>query len=232
VPAFGTNPIINLPFPVAAKTGTSNDFRDNWTMGYTPDLVVGVWVGNADYTPMQNTTGLTGAAPIWAEFMQTGIQVITGGNPTAFTQPEGIREYTICKLSGTEPSEHCPESRTEVFAYDQPPLSKEYDLWQETTVDTWTGLKASPDCQGTSDDKLTLFITDSWAIRWVLQNEDGENWALDHGFSRPIVITPARACSASDSQPIIQITSLSEGQVLTTSPHILSGTIDATSYFD
>src|SRR5690606_31013853 len=62
-PMFGYNSILNLPFPAAAKTGTTNDFRDNWTMGYTPDLVVGVWVGNADYTPMINTTGVEGAAP-------------------------------------------------------------------------------------------------------------------------------------------------------------------------
>ncbi len=69
-PAFGPNSVLNLPFQVAAKTGTTNDFRDNWTMGFTPDLSVGVWVGNPDYTEMKNTSGLTGAAPIWAEFMQ------------------------------------------------------------------------------------------------------------------------------------------------------------------
>jgi membrane peptidoglycan carboxypeptidase len=81
-PMFGSNSVLALPFQVAAKTGTTNDFRDNWTLGYTPDLAVGVWVGNPDYTPMVNTTGLTGAAPIWAEFMQTAVQNITGGNPT------------------------------------------------------------------------------------------------------------------------------------------------------
>jgi len=232
VPAFGTNPIINLPFPVAAKTGTSNDFRDNWTLGYTPDLVVGVWVGNADYTPMQNTTGLSGAAPIWAEFMQTGIQVVTGGNPTSFNRPPGIIDQTICSLSGTEPSERCPEQRMEVFAFDQPPLSKENDLWQQIDIDTWTGLKSSVECSSFVEEKLTLFITDPWAIRWVLQNEQGENWALDHGFTRPIIITPTRECRASDSRPVIQITNLSGGQVLTSSSLDLVGIIDATSDFD
>ena len=54
----------NLPFQAAGKTGTTNDFRDNWTLGYVPELAVGVWVGNADYSPMQNVSGLTGAAPI------------------------------------------------------------------------------------------------------------------------------------------------------------------------
>ncbi|MGB8252707.1 MAG: penicillin-binding transpeptidase domain-containing protein, partial [Anaerolineaceae bacterium] len=232
VPAFGANPIINLPFPVAAKTGTSNDFRDNWTLGYTPDLVVGVWVGNADYTPMLNTTGLSGAAPIWADFMQTGIQVVTGGNPTLFNRPPGIIDQTICSLSGTEPSERCPGQRTEVFAFDQPPLSKENDLWQQIDFDTWTGLKSSVECSGFVEEKLTLFITDPWAIRWVLQNEQGENWALDHGFTRPIIITPMRECKASDSHPVIQITNLSDGQILTSGSLDLAGIIDATTDFD
>ncbi|MBN2677939.1 MAG: transglycosylase domain-containing protein [Anaerolineaceae bacterium] len=232
IPAFGTNPIINLPFPVAAKTGTSNDFRDNWTMGYTPDLVVGVWVGNADYTPMLNTTGLSGAAPIWAEFMQTGIQVITGGNPSAFTRPAGIIDRTICTLSGSEPSDKCPNQMVEVFAFDQPPLSSDYDLWQETEIDTWTGLESSAECSGSSEEKLTLYITDTWAIRWVLQNEAGENWALDHGFTRPIIITPNQLCRASDSQPITQLSNPTAGQVITTNPVDLVGIIDATSNFD
>ncbi len=52
--AFGPNSVLELPFPAAVKTGTTNDFRDNWTIGFTPDLVVGVWVGNPDYTPMKN----------------------------------------------------------------------------------------------------------------------------------------------------------------------------------
>jgi penicillin-binding protein 1C len=232
IPAFGSNPIINLPFPVAAKTGTSNDFRDNWTMGYTPDLVVGVWVGNADYTPMLNTTGLTGAAPIWAEFMKTGIQVVTGGNPSPFARPEGIIDRTICNLSGVEPSNHCPDQRIEVFAFDQPPLSSDFDLWQEAEIDTWTGLISSPVCKGSSQEKLTLYTTDTWAIRWVLQNEAGENWALDHGFTRPITITPNRECNSSDSQPIIQLDAPAEGQVLASTPFEIIGIIDATSNFE
>ncbi|MBI4769196.1 MAG: hypothetical protein HY784_01980 [Chloroflexi bacterium] len=69
-PSFGQNNPLNLTFPAAAKTGTTNDFRDNWTVGYTPVLAVGVWVGNADNSPMaEGVSGLTGAAPIWAAFM-------------------------------------------------------------------------------------------------------------------------------------------------------------------
>ena len=91
VPTYGTNSVLNLPFQAAVKTGTSNDSRDNWTLGFTPDLAVGVWVGNADYPPMVNTTGVTGAGPIWAEFMTYAINHLTGGNPTPFAIPEWDR---------------------------------------------------------------------------------------------------------------------------------------------
>lgn len=72
-PAFGVNTPFNLSYPAAAKTGTTTSFRDNWTMGFTRNLIVGVWAGNSDGRPMKGVTGVTGAAPIWSQFMQTVI---------------------------------------------------------------------------------------------------------------------------------------------------------------
>jgi len=69
-PAFGVNNPLRLSQPAAAKTGTTTDWRDNWTVGFTRYLVAGVWAGNSDGRPMRNTSGLTGAAPIWNDFMQ------------------------------------------------------------------------------------------------------------------------------------------------------------------
>ncbi len=69
-PAFGANSTLRLSRPAAAKTGTTSDFRDNWTVGYNRYLVAGVWAGNTDGHPMRNTSGLTGAAPIWQAFME------------------------------------------------------------------------------------------------------------------------------------------------------------------
>ncbi len=90
-PAFGPNSVLNLPFPAAVKTGTTNDFRDNWTMGWTPDLAVGVWIGNADYTPMGKISGVTGAAPVWNAFMQFAVPRLTDNQPTAFARPSSHR---------------------------------------------------------------------------------------------------------------------------------------------
>lgn len=90
-PAFGVNNPLRISQPAAVKTGTTSDWRDNWTVGYTRYLVVGVWAGNSDGRPMRNTSGLTGAAPIWSGFMQAVLAdpvllatLEAAGDPTAW----------------------------------------------------------------------------------------------------------------------------------------------------
>jgi membrane peptidoglycan carboxypeptidase len=230
-PAFGPNSVINLPFQAAAKTGTTNDFRDNWAIGYTPDLVVGTWVGNADYTPMQGTSGLTGAAPIWATFMQSAIQQITGGNPTPFIKPSGVLERVVCAISGTEPSQWCPSQHSEYFAADQLPLPKGFDLWQKATIDTWTGLLSSPECSEYIDQKTALNVTENWAIKWIKETEQGKTWAEQMGFDAPIFFTPKETCKSNNSRPLLSFTSPKEGDVVISSPLSIFGLAGATSNF-
>jgi membrane peptidoglycan carboxypeptidase len=105
VPAFGQFAYTYLGLadrPVASKTGTTSDFKDNLTMGYTPDLVTGVWVGNPDDTPMPGSTGITGAAPAWHAFMYDALQNST---PLQFIQPTGILTATVARYAppGTMP---------------------------------------------------------------------------------------------------------------------------------
>lgn len=231
-PAFGPNSILNLPFQSGAKTGTTNDFRDNWTVGYTPDLSVGVWVGNADYTPMQNVSGLSGAAPIWAEFMQVAIQQVTGGNPSPFVRPAGVIERVICEVSGTEPSNLCPSQRREFFAADQPSLPQEEDLWKKLAVDTWTGLAASSACDKFTEEKMTLNVTDPWAMRWIRRDPSGQAWAEEMGFSQPVFFVPARQCQADDSRPLVQFTTPRPGDTIRNNPLEIFGQAGATADFD
>ena len=231
IPAFGTNSIINLPFKAAAKTGTTNDFRDNWTLGYTPDLAVGVWVGNADYTPMQDTSGLTGAAPIWAQVMQEGIQQLTGGNPTGFSRPPGIIERVICAVSGTEPSQYCPSQRSEYFAADQPPLTADHDLWKKAMVDTWTKKLASEECSEYLGKKTGIQLDDPWAIKWVTTSQ-GKDWAKRMGFTRPTyVINEDNVCDADDHRPILEFASPRQDDVITSGPLKIYARADATGAF-
>jgi len=231
-PAFGSNSVLNLPFPSASKTGTTNDFRDSLTIGYNPDIAVGVWVGNADYTPMQNVSGLNGAAPIWAEFTTSAVQQLTGGNPTQFTRPGGIMEQVICAISGTLPSKWCPKQTNELFAADQPPLPKEEDLWQKILLDTWTGLRASSACSDFVEKEFALNVTDPWARKWIKKNPEGQTWAEDMGFQDPVIFTPNRECQADDPRPILAFTSPDDYETITSSPLDIYGMADGTEGFD
>lgn len=230
-PMFGANSVLNLSFQAAAKTGTTNDYRDNWTMGYTPDLVTGVWVGNADYTPMQNTTGVTGAAPIWAQFMEGAIQSLTGGNPRPFNRPAGITETVICSISGAEPSQWCPDQRREFFAADQPPLKESEDLWQKVTVDTWSGLRASSACQDFSKQEFALNATDESARKWIRETDDGRAWAKAMSFSDPIFFVPDRDCRSDDPRPDLRFTNLTDAQVIRTDSLDIMAVASATADF-
>ncbi|HLV43738.1 MAG TPA: PBP1A family penicillin-binding protein, partial [Aggregatilineales bacterium] len=128
-PAMGSESPLLVDFPAAAKTGTTNDYRDNWTVGYTPHLVVAVWAGNTDDTPMaEGTSGLTGAAPIWHDTMTAfynmpGIEQKLGGASLPlradFTPPPGVESRQVCVLSSLAdpaPAEGgCPRQRAEWF---------------------------------------------------------------------------------------------------------------------
>jgi penicillin-binding protein 1C len=104
-PAFGVNNSLTLSRPAAVKTGTTSDWRDNWTVGYTRYLLAGVWAGNSDGHPMRNVSGVTGAAPIWNAFMEAvladpAILTTLGASPSpedwAFTPPAGVEKRDEC----------------------------------------------------------------------------------------------------------------------------------------
>lgn len=229
-PMFGSNSVLNLPFAAAAKTGTTNDIRDNWTLGYTPDLVVGVWVGNADYTPMVNTSGVEGAAPIWADVMVAGINRYKGGQATSFVRPAGIVDYQICAISGAQPSDYCPAYKNEIFASDQAPLKKDQDLWYKAIVDGWTSLSASSACSEYTKEVLAINVEDKSAIEW-LKTQPGRDWASGKGFPDPLVVKPERECRADDPRPIIELHGIGDGVVIRDNPFVISGVLNATANF-
>ncbi|MEI6690548.1 MAG: transglycosylase domain-containing protein [bacterium] len=114
--AFGTNSVLNIPGKtVSVKTGTTNNLRDNWTIGYTPDYLVATWVGNNDNTPMSYVaSGITGASPIWQKIIK---YILKDTKTTGLTPPKDIIEgASICSDSGIAPdaSISCP-TRYEYF---------------------------------------------------------------------------------------------------------------------
>ena len=131
---FGLNSTLKLDRTAAVKTGTTTNFHDNWTIGYTPDLLVGVWVGNSGHEAMHNVTGLTGAAPIWHEVMRGLLQ----GQPNrSFERPDGLIQVEVCDISGLLPSPLCPHTHTEWFITGTEPTQTD-STYQQIWIDTLT----------------------------------------------------------------------------------------------
>lgn len=185
--------------PVAVKTGTTNDYIDAWTMGYTPDLAVGVWVGNADYTAMQRLAGSLGAAPIWHDVMVRGLE---GTSPSQFAPPQGVGTATICSDSGALPSDACPQDkrRSEVFAADRGPLLAGYDLWQRVRVDKVTGQLAN---EFTPADRVEERDVMIFPAKY-------HDWAQAHGYP---VLGPQRPALA--FEPELELRAPASGMVNT-----------------
>jgi membrane carboxypeptidase/penicillin-binding protein len=111
--AFGMSSYLNIPnHQVAVKTGTTNDKRDNWTIGYTNDWLTVVWVGNNDNSPMsQVASGITGASPIWNKIM---VELLKDQPQHQFVRPENLIEAKVCTLTGQLTCDGCP-TKTEYF---------------------------------------------------------------------------------------------------------------------
>ncbi|GAB4543063.1 MAG: PBP1A family penicillin-binding protein [Anaerolineae bacterium] len=121
--AFGRNSALYFEDRrVATKTGTTNDFRDNWTIGFTPQIAVAVWVGNNDNEPMKDVTGLSGAAPIWHEVMAYYLR----DKPAEwYLRPPGLVDVRVDATSGLLPTEHSPSTVVEMFLEGSEPKVKD-----------------------------------------------------------------------------------------------------------
>ncbi len=159
---FGTNSPLRIGnLPVAVKTGTTNDFRDNWTFGYTPSYVVGVWVGNNDNHPMSGlVSGITGAAPIWHALMA---HVLENKTSEPFGRPPDVIQKAICAISGlipgADPASRC-QTRFEFFVKGTEP--KMVDLGnQKVFVDKTTNALAAPGQTDNVEQRDELMVKDA-----------------------------------------------------------------------
>ncbi len=141
IPAFGTPNALELSNdrPAAAKTGTTNNFSDNWTVGYTPQLAVGVWQGNKDGDDyMINTPGARGASYIWHAVMEYAHKTLP---IVPFTNPGGLVQVRVCDGSGLKPNQHC-NTRTELMIPGTEPTEVD-SLHQSYPVNRETGKLAT-----------------------------------------------------------------------------------------
>jgi membrane peptidoglycan carboxypeptidase len=124
--------------PAAAKTGTTDSFRDNWTIGYTPHLAVGVWAGNSDNSIMRNVIGITGAGPIWHDIMEYASRHYNFP-PDNFDPPANVHKGAVSALTGLQPRQGEPTVT---------------DWFIDGTMPTVQGLETihiEPVCQDSSD---------------------------------------------------------------------------------
>jgi penicillin-binding protein 1C len=132
--AFGVASLLRTPFASAVKTGTSSDFRDTWTIGFTRDYTVGTWVGNFDGAPMQRVSGVTGAAPLWNRIVR---HLAEREVPAAFAVPHGYVRRAMCATTGVRPTGDCRSvvgewlDARDLIAWQAPPaaLDRAYDAW-------------------------------------------------------------------------------------------------------
>jgi penicillin-binding protein 1C len=139
--SFGVDSVLDLPFPAAVKTGTSSNFRDTWTVGFTTDYTVATWVGNFDGEPMRQVSGVMGAAPLWNRIM---LHLHEDREPAAFPAPPDLVLRPVCALSGMKPTPACPAVVQEYFypedldEYDRHPDTF-YQLVKSNAVNSNTG---------------------------------------------------------------------------------------------
>ncbi|MDQ6694899.1 MAG: PBP1A family penicillin-binding protein [Chloroflexota bacterium] len=145
-PAFGPNSALKIDgMEAAVKTGTTNDWKDSWTIGYTPALAVGVWVGNNDGRPMSHVAGAIGAAPIWHNFIQKiysdpnlKARLLLPGEqklPDKFVPQPGMIRAAYCPESGMAPTSACTQLRYDWFtANNQPHEDCNWHEWVSVTL--------------------------------------------------------------------------------------------------
>ncbi len=188
--AFGLENALRLDFPVAAKTGTSKGYSDNWTFGFTQERTVAVWAGNFDGTPMVKVSGITGAGPVFKRAMRAAMK---GVAPRELVDTSGLEWARICPLSGLLAGPHCPAAMDELFIAGQAPKAR---------CDAHDGLKPGLEpalasrCRAQSPDgRVTDFGPDyyAWARTHGLDDEpwlasacrEGQGREVSEGFDFP-----------------------------------------------
>lgn len=220
IPAFGEDSVLKLTRPAAAKTGTTTDFRDNWTLGYTPDLAVGVWAGNADNAPMYRVTGITGAGPIWHDFMEAAHRNL----PTrVFEMPAGLVEREICDASGLLATADCARVRREFFIQGAAPTERD-DAYQAFFIDAPTGKIWADGCQGPRVRRVFRVYPPD-ALEWAKQQSLTLAPETDCMGRQPAADSQAQAASQNNPssavrRPFLEIVSPAPNSEFKTSPQL------------
>lgn len=226
-PVFGeNNPLKFADRPVAAKTGTTNEWRDGWTMGYTPSLAVGVWAGNNNHSMMaQGADGIFVAAPIWRSFMDQVLKNYSveqfpkyekeeTGKPMLDGTLEMVQKLKVCEIPGKNnkyciANDVCPENRVDTKKF-----FNGHDILYYVNKDDPRG-----DVPKNPENDPQFKNWDKAVATWAKDQKDLKNDPA-----------PTEECKAEDfksSKPSIEIQSPSDGQAITTSEISIKASISA-----
>jgi membrane peptidoglycan carboxypeptidase len=180
--AFGANSMLHIAgHQVAVKTGTTDDKRDNYALGFTPSIVVGTWVGNNNNEKMNEyvASGISGATPLWREFMLSYLANVK--EPEKFSPPETVEKLKIDELTGMLPMDDFP-SRDEWFIKGTEPTSRS-DWFQRIEVCKDDGRIANESCKDAGKTKVNTYVKitaelPEWQYsvdQWVYENFGGDS---------------------------------------------------------
>jgi membrane peptidoglycan carboxypeptidase len=157
--------------PAAAKTGTTDAWHDSWTIGYTPQIVTGVWVGNTDNSPMKYVPGSYGAAYVWNDVM---VAAHEGLPVEVFPRPEGLVEEHVCSVSGLRPTADCPSVVTELFVAGTEPVMT-CDIHKAYNINRETGNLATPN---TPPELIERKV-------YAIYPPEGDDWVREANIPQP-----------------------------------------------
>ena len=229
---FGTNSSLTLArlgIPtqnvVAAKSGTSNDNRDLWTMGFTSNAVVGVWLGTYNNDPTVGTTSMS-ASGVWNRVMEAAI---SGRAPTPFSNPGGIVQGVICRDTGTIADNTCASPVTDVYIQNQPPPPAGTGFVQALNIDSWTGKIANEWCPQNIAQQTFANINDPFAIDWLNRTPQGQAYKQRIGLPTDLRPAPTQACIQGEQLPAVSLVNPSDGATLT-GPVTITGQVSAPNF--
>jgi 1A family penicillin-binding protein len=188
--AFGPNSVLNIPGKtVAVKTGTTDEKRDNWAIGFTPSFVVGVWVGNNDNTPMSSVvaSGVTGASPIWNKIMTAALK---GKSNEAFERPGNVVQEEIDGLMGGKPHGGSPTRREYFIGGSEP--KEESKAYQHTKVCKQNTHRLANDGED-SEEKDVIVLSENDPTGADLWQKGIDEWVLTS--ANPLFVGASKGCS-------------------------------------
>ena len=227
-PVFGKGLLVS-GHTVASKTGTTQSWKDGWTIGYTPQIAVGVWAGNNDGTVMKKgSDAISVAAPIWRTFMQ---QYLADKPNVEFSRPAGVQQVTVDRLSGKLPSNVCSaDNITDWFASWNVPKDVD-DVHKAVYVDKYSGKLATSDTPADSVEMRCYNNVHSEKPGNLNWEAPVLSWAVANGYnSGATPPTETDDVHTSDKKPTVKITYPTESQTLAVGNLVVSFEASAPVY--